>query len=254
MYHKKHGQHTGRICKILNKGTCVITGILYPARCVMCNEVIGGGRTVCCQTCREKLPFIREPRCYKCGKALEDMTQEYCLDCTKKKHFYTRGIALWGYNEQVKHAVYRYKYKNQRVYAGYFADELVQNCGAVIRSWEADMLVPVPLHRARYRKRGFNQAQLLAEKMSQQLGLSVCPHAVGRVRNTRPQKELNDKERQKNLKSAFIIDENSVKLKKIILVDDIYTTGATVDAITELLLCAGALQVYVVTLCIGRGY
>lgn len=189
---KKH------VSDVLKMGTELAVGVLYPAKCVMCNSIIGGNATTCCRSCRKKLPYIVEPRCYKCGKQLEDMTQEYCMDCTRKRHYYTRGIALWSYNEQVKQAVYRYKYKNQRIYAGYFAIELVRNCGDIVMGWQADMLVPVPLHKKRYRKRGFNQAQLLAEKMSGELQLPVCPNVVRRIKNTKPQKELNDKERQKN--------------------------------------------------------
>lgn len=228
--------------------------MLYPIKCPFCGELTGSKYIQACEKCRQKLPYIRGPRCYKCGKPVSEEETEYCMDCTKKEHYFTQGISLWSYDESVKKAVYDLKYKNQREFAGYFAKELIKVYYRQIKAWDADAVIPVPIHKKRYRQRGFNQAELVARAISSYMQIPVETDYVVRVKNTKPQKELNDKERQKNLKNAFKINQNGVKLKKVIIVDDIYTTGATVDVVAELLLSAGITNVYVITLCIGKGY
>lgn len=190
----------------------------------------------------------------KCGKQLMDEETEYCMDCVKKKHYFTQGIALWSYHDIIKQSVYRFKYKNKREFADFYAKEIAKRYEDIIRIWNADCLIPVPMYKRKMRKRGYNQAEVLTDAIAGCLNIPVHKNILVRTRNTLPQKALNDKERQKNLKNAFKIQENSVKLKKIILVDDIYTTGSTVDAIAECFLAAGTEAVFVITLSIGQGY
>ena len=117
-----------------------------------------------------------------------------------------------------------------------------------------DVIVPVPLYRGKLRKRGYNQAACLARALGRSLELPVDEKLVKRVRNTAPMKHLNPTERQNNLKKAFIIGRNDVKLyDRIILVDDIYTTGTTLDEIAALLKEHGVSKVYCVTLACGSG-
>lgn len=124
----------------------------------------------------------------------------------------------------------------------------------LLRSWNPDALVPIPLHKTRKRKRGFNQAQLLAEKLGKRLEIPVEKRILERTKKTGPQKELNDVQRRANLKNAFQVRQNDVRLKRIVLVDDIYTTGSTIDAAVAVLLEHGAEKVYFLTICIGRGF
>ncbi len=124
----------------------------------------------------------------------------------------------------------------------------------LLRSWNPDALVPIPLHKTRKRKRGFNQAQLLAEKLGKRLEIPVEKGILERTKKTGPQKELNDVQRRANLKNAFQVRQNDVRLKRIVLVDDIYTTGSTIDAAAAVLLEHGAEKVYFLTICIGRGF
>ena len=116
-----------------------------------------------------------------------------------------------------------------------------------------DALIPIPLHRKRLVKRGYNQAELLAEAVGRKLGVPVYGKLVKRVKNTAPLKRQNPQERQNNLKKAFIIMQNDVKLDTIILIDDIYTTGSTVDEVTDVLKRHGVKKVYVITLACGAG-
>lgn len=118
---------------------------------------------------------------------------------------------------------------------------------------EADAIIPVPIHRSRYRRRGYNQAELVAAELSRLTGIPMYERLVTRSRKTAPQKELTIQERQNNLKKAFNITSNDVKLKKTILVDDIYTTGSTLDAVAMELKRHGVKSVYFIALCIGDG-
>ena len=112
----------------------------------------------------------------------------------------------------------------------------------------------MPLHRRKLIKRGYNQAEILAKRLSEQLLIPMDNKILIRTRNTVPLKELNEKERITNLKSAFQTDEIKLKYKRIILVDDIYTTGSTIDECAWTLLRNGAEEVYFITACIGRGF
>src|SRR5699024_2139136 len=107
---------------------------------------------------------------------------------------------------------------------------LAENLGTLIRSWHPDALVPVPLHPDRERIRGYNQAALLAQELGKRLDIPVLSGWLVRVKNTSPQKALEGAARQNNLKKAFKIVQDDVKLNTIVIIDDIYTTGSTIDA------------------------
>ena len=124
---------------------------------------------------------------------------------------------------------------------------------AQVRRWKIDEIIPVPLHKSRKRKRGYNQAGIVAEELGKLLHIPVNHRAVLRIRNTRPQKELNDTQRIHNLKGAFAVPENQKIKPNILIVDDIYTTGNTIERVAEKLKAAGAEKVYFLTISIGQG-
>ena len=123
-----------------------------------------------------------------------------------------------------------------------------------IRQKNVQLIVPVPLHKNRQKKRGYNQAELFARALGTRLNIPVCTNLLVRERNTVPQKELNDTERKNNLKNAFKITQNIVQLSCILLVDDIYTTGSTMDAIATVLKRAGYRDIYFICASIGKGF
>lgn len=235
-----------------------ILHLLYPVRCPFCDELVGSEfgkwEYPICPQCRETIEYVREPACMKCGKPLEDERAEYCGDCTRKEHLFDQGKALWVYKGAVRQSIYRLKYGNRREYGIAYAQELAGRYGTWIRSRDIQLIVPIPLHSKRRRQRGFNQAEIVARELGQQLQLPVCCDLLIRCIDTRPQKELNDKERKNNLKKAFKIARNNVQLEHILLVDDIYTTGSTMDGAAEVLREAGASRIYCINVSIGRGY
>ncbi len=190
----------------------------------------------------------------RCGKPLSNQRKEYCFDCESRSYNFTQGKALWVYGKLEKASIYRFKYQNKREYAKIYASELTQRYGTWIRNRKIQAIIPIPLHKSRKKKRGYNQAEILAKEMGKILGIPVYANLLVRVRDTKPQKTLDEAERKNNLKRAFKMSENIVQLKYILLVDDIYTTGSTLDAAAAVLKAAGALQVYTCCISIGKDY
>lgn len=224
---------------------------LYPRCCPICGEIVPKKSELICGECKNKLVYIKNPRCKKCGKPLGFYKEEYCRDCKCRKHFFEEGRAVWVYSKEMRSSIYRFKYDNKREYADFYTEELVRVYGNWIKSLQVDAIVPIPLHKKRKISRGFNQAEVLACGIGKKLNLPVMPEVMVRTKNTVAQKELNDKERQENVKNAFKIPSNEVKLKKVLLVDDIYTTGSTIDAAAKALKSKGVEKVYYVCLCTG---
>ena len=156
--------------------------------------------------------------------------------------------------DEAKKMMYRFKYGNRRTYADFFADEAQKQYGDWITGKSVEAVVPVPMYRKKEKQRGYNQADVFAKKLADALGLAYEPAAVQRIVDTKPQKELGDEERKNNLKNAFHVEKFIVKYKYILLVDDIYTTGSTAEAVARQLLAAGVEKVFFLSVCIGNGY
>lgn len=244
--------------KNLAAGARGLLHILYPWRCPICDKVrsipFGKENMSICEGCTSKIEYVKEPVCKKCGKPLDDERVEFCGDCKYHTHHYVQGKALWVYKGWVKKSIYRLKYKNRREYGTIYARELVKQYGGWIRRKKIQAIIPIPLHKSRKRERGYNQAEVIAREMGREMGLPVYNRLLIRSVNTRAQKELNDRERKNNLKKAFKISKNDVQLKKVLLVDDIYTTGSTIDAVAQTLREAGVVEIYFVSVSIGRGF
>ena len=245
--------------------------MIFPPRCPLCDRILGVGEQRCGdkihEHCREKLYPVQQPMCCHCGRPLAKEEAEYCYDCEKKVNqtlsvywngepasWFEQGKALFVYQGDIRKTMYRFKYANRREYALFFAEEAVRRYADWILGCGIEAVVPVPMYRGKQKKRGYNQAALFAEKLAGLLGLAFEPEGVKRVHNTRPQKELNDKERKNNLKNAFQASDFVVNYSCILLVDDIYTTGCTAEAVSRELRRAGTGKVYFLAACIGKGF
>ena len=236
-----------------------ILDMIYPVRCPICEEIVVPKGDRICTSCKDKLEYIHEPRCYRCSKPIEQEEQEYCRDCRHGPHHYDAGCAVWVYGDNMKHSVARYKYHGKKEYAKFYVEEVLRLYGDWIRKLSPDALVPVPIHKSKYMERGYNQADILARGIARELKLPVLSDLLIRNRKTLPQKMLNDKERFRNLKAAFEMngkqaDSYPKQLSKVLLVDDIYTTGSTLEACARVLKSHGIKEVYFIVLCIGKGY
>ena len=251
----KKNRKTG-LQNIAKRGKTLLYQLLFPRRCPVCDRIVRPFGEKICLECLPKLKVVTPPWCLKCGKKLSgDNAEEteLCADCRREKHRYRRARTLYEYTGAAP-SIYRLKYGERREYADFFGEEMARYLGDFIRSVSPDVLVPVPMYPGKERRRGYNQATLLARALGEALQLPVDETLVRRVRNTAPMKRLNPRERQNNLKKAFNICGNDVKLyDRIILVDDIYTTGSTLDEIAGVLRDCGVSEVYCVTLACGAG-
>ena len=245
--------------------------LLYPRRCPVCDRPVRGFRGLICPECEAMLQRVREPVCRRCGKPLRSSAEQFCPDCLRIPHVFDRGCAVFTYHSAAG-GLFRFKYGGRREYSLWYgaqmAERLEQFCRelaaaagragdgdrgrrtAAPRMW-FDMLVPVPVSARRLRKRGYNQAFLLAEEISRRTGIPVRGDVLQRTSDTRPMKNMGPAERQNNLKKAFQCTGNDVKLRSIMLIDDIYTTGATVDACAQALYRRGAGRVCFMVLATG---
>lgn len=236
--------------------------LMYPPRCPICDKVLRveeykdrsqtGG--MICRKCMSELHYIGEDVCSKCGKPREDSREEYCYDCKKKKHFFEQGRAVWRYQGVMKASLYRFKYSNRREYARFYARETARLYGEWIRRRNIEVIIPIPLHPKKKRMRGYNQAEVYAKELGRCLGIPVRTDVLERVVYTDPQKELGAKERIKNLKKSLKIRQNMLQSQYILLVDDIYTTGSTMDAAAEAFSEKPDCRIYFLTIAIGKGY
>ncbi len=233
--------------------------MLYPVRCPVCREIVVPKGQRICGGCKDKFRLIEEPRCKKCSKPVEFEEQEYCSDCMRKDFHYVRGYSVWIYDAVMKESIADFKYRNKKENAKFYLEELLSHYREAINKLALDALIPVPIHRSKHKLRGYNQAAILAWGIGRELGIPVLNELLIRVKKTLPQKQLDDRERLENLKEAFRINRKAAdsyrkQLNRVLLVDDIYTTGSTVEACTGILLEHGVREVYFATLCIGKGY
>lgn len=195
---------------------------------------------------------MREPLCKKCGKQLESEIQEYCFDCTAHPKLFWQGVSLFSYRDEAKESMMGFKYHNKREFADYYGEQLMRRYGNRLRQARAEAIIPVPLHRKKLRYRGYNQAEVLARRLGEALGTPVCPGGLIRTQDTAPQKSLQSRQREKNLYHVFKAGDLPKGITRVILVDDIYTTGATMNACSAALKKAGVRQVFCVSVCSGR--
>lgn len=229
-----------------------IRELVFPRRCPVCDKPVKPAGRKICGECQGKIKYVSENHCLKCGKPLGEKEREYCQDCEKKKHGFCQGKSLFEYKSAAA-SIYRFKYGNRREYAEFYGEEMEGQWKEILREWKPQAIVPVPIHKSRKRVRGYNQAEVLAKELGRRFDIPVETNLVIRCKKTVPQKELSGQQRQNNLKRAFKIKQNDVKLSTIIIMDDIYTTGSTVDAMSEVLRESGIDKIYVLTLAIGSG-
>ncbi len=234
-----------------------LLSMIYPKCCPVCGRIILPKGRVVCEQCKNSLQLIKEPRCKKCSKPINNETAEYCYDCQRKQYHYSYGISVWVYDKAMQKSIAAFKYKHKKEYADFYVDQILSHCKEVLDRMKLDLIVPVPIHKRRLKQRGYNQASTLAKGIAKGLGITWSDEILVRKVNTTPQKLLNPTDRLHNLRHAFSLkDEKRLQItsKKILLVDDIYTTGSTIEVCSQILIKAGAKEVYFVTICIGKGF
>lgn len=213
-----------------------IERILPAQPCVLCASMSDEG--LWCKACDASLPYLNEPHCPIC--ALPTLQGEMCGRCLSHPPIFTHTEVVFGYAFPLDKLIQAMKYGEQLALANGFAKKLAQR---IEKNNLPDFIIPMPLHPARLKERGFNQSLLLAEKVTQELNLKLLPNACQRVRDTPSQSSLKWKERDKNVRNAFHCDVDLTG-KRIALVDDVMTTGASLNALAKVIKKAGAAEIH----------
>ena len=245
-------KHSNHIKAFLEYSRQTAADLLFPRRCPVCGGVAMPKGRLICPACLKQLSFVSSPACMKCGKEIGSREQEYCADCIRRKKSFTRGFALLNYDSRAAVSMAAVKYHNKREYLDFYARAAALRFEKQFRQAGIQVIVPVPVHASRLKTRGFNQAAVLAEKLSAELGIP-WEELLIRVKKTDPQKSLGSAERLKNLRGAFEAEQEAGKWERVLLVDDIYTTGSTAEICSRALLKTGVKQVFVFAVCIGHG-
>lgn len=230
-------------------------GFIYPNVCQIC----GAARATAtegfvCSKCWQQVRFIKPPFCQRCGLPFVGSltTQFECSNCRDLKlHFRSARSAVTA-SGPVLDVIHRYKYKRALWFEPFLADLVIREALPELRKEKWDWIVPVPLHPAKKRRREFNQAERLATFLSAAAGIPMNTTLLRRVAATETQTKLTREKRAENMRNAFSMkSRRKLKGERIILFDDVFTTGATTDACAKVLLAAGAAEVCVWT--VARG-
>lgn len=223
---------------------------ILPPRCVVTGTYVDRQGMVSPQAWRE-LSFITTPYCVSCGVplAFEMGGGSICAPCTQSMPSFDKARSALIYDDSSRNIILRFKHADQTHAVHAFIPWILRAGHEFIE--DADFIVPVPLHRYRLLKRRYNQAALIARELAKETAGTYVADLLQRRRSTPSQGYMNFKERHKNVKNAFVISPRhalKIRGKSIVLVDDVYTTGATVKECTKILKKAGASKVYVLTL------
>ena len=236
------------------KGLSSILDMVYPKVCPVCGKTLSGDKLIC-DVCSERLVYADKNICIHCGKILKDRASTICKVCETSETYFEEGRSVFYYNDAIKNSLMDFKYHNRRANAKFFAESIMRTLSDKLTLWNIDLIVPIPVHKKKLIERGYNQAAVLAEELCK---LSKCDwtDALVRVEKTKPQKELTRLDRLNNLEKAIMVDDkkkNLIKNKNILIIDDIYTTGATVSSSSKVLLESGASKVFFITVATGMG-
>ena len=223
----------------------------FPPLCHLCKAPLPeGGELHLCPPCLGSVPFIASPHCIRCGVPFgtDGGVDHLCGACTAAPPPYTAARAAMLFAGPVRDLIHRFKYDRKVHLRRPLGLLTMSRLDEFVAAQGADLVVPVPLHSRRLRERGYNQAILLGELLARHWRLPLSRRSLRRVRWTEPQITLSAAERSANVRNAFAVEEaGRIEGKRLILVDDVYTTGSTVCECARVLHRAGAAAVIVVT-------
>lgn len=242
----------GELEKIKNE----VMEAVFPSNiyCICCGSLIDSTRPYSlCDKCVREIHWIGSRTCEKCGKALpETYRGDLCYDCMTYAHDFHKGYSCFTYGLHERELLFDFKYNNRRYLAGKFGDILYDRISC--ENIHPDVIIPVPVSRSRMKKRGYNQSALLAKRLSERWGVPADDGILIRKKDTPPLRGLSPAEREEKLADAFAVaDGKTSKIagKRVLLIDDIYTTGITADSCSRVLAAAGASEISLLTLASG---
>ncbi len=229
-----------------------LVDFVFPPKCPLCGgSRLGEPVDRPCPACLSRLSFLSSPQCPRCGIGFPSPseTDHLCSACLTEERYFTRARAICRYEGAMVEAISRYKFGGVTRLAKPLGHLLAECRDPDFPLGDSDLVIPVPLHPSRLRQRGFNQSLLLARYLCSRRDLRLDFTSLRRARPTQPQTRLSGPERQTNVKGAFEVKRPDVIAhQRVLLVDDVFTTGATIRECSKALLQAGAEEVNVLTL------
>ena len=230
---------------------------VFPAECAYCHNFVGDDRVlIFCKPCWETISLITPPRCPRCGKPYTSNTVLHhapnftCGECRKSSPFFDRAFAAAYYEGVLKEAIHQFKFQRKTGLGKHLAQWFISQLTDAVDISSYQIILPVPLHKSRQKQRGYNQSAILAKYLAQHYQRHLLLNNLLRIRHTDAQSLLQGRQkRQENVKNAFRVKfPASIHNQHLILVDDVFTTGATVNECAKVLKQAGARTVLVLTL------
>jgi len=226
-----------------------VGSLLYPPVCVICREHLMEKHGLACKACEKLLPRVQPPYCPGCGGTIDGILTS-CADCVRYDRPWQDAVTCFVFAGEARQLIHRYKYLGDVALVRYLSEQ-VYLAWKKHASGSPDILVSVPLHWRRQLKRGYNQSALLAQSLSERIQVPVIT-GLARTAYTKPQAGLTLAARRQNTRKAFAVKSNfEFSGKRVLLCDDVFTTGSTLEACTAELLQAGAAAVDVLTLARG---
>ena len=226
----------------------------YPDKCIFCGEKPDPELKSCCRKCYYKMPVLSDERCLICGRELYSSDgYKVCSICRNHKMYMDANYPSFLYDGNIKEALLKFKFAGKMWYhkqLAFFMSETIKKNNVT-----ADFIVYPPVNGKTFNNRGYNHAELLAEEISRYTGIKIIKNAIYKVQDNEKQSLMSAQMRWKNVRNVFAVKEkyNDVfKGKKILLIDDILTVGATISECSRMLKKSGAKSVVSATLCITR--
>ena len=218
----------------------IAVDLLYPPLCGGCTE----NRIRWCKECQKSIALIPEPKCEICG--LPQSSAGVCLSCKEDRPAYDLLRSWAVFEGPIRKALHRIKYRQDLGLGDALAAEMLDYVNQL--GWHIDIVVPVPLGKKRFRERGYNQVGLIAHPLALAKGWNYAPRSLKRARETISQVGLSADKREKNVHDAFVADSRKVDGKSVLVIDDVSTTGATLNSCAKALVNGGARKVYALSL------
>jgi competence protein ComFC len=245
----------GGLALLLIKDTLdALASIIFPAPCWICDDPLTSASLIpICDQCIAEIQRYDGLHCESCGRPfasplVAEAIQKICYVCRRGAYGFERARSYGPYNDALSGAILLLKYESLSRLGAWFADRLVPIVRDEFKGAEFDAIVPVPLHPSRQRERGYNQAELIARPLAKRLGIKMATYLLVRTRPRPAKSVLTLKERWESVRGAYETRTGAkVDKLRILLVDDVFTTGATLDACARALREAGAASVHGVT-------
>lgn len=218
--------------------------LVYPPHCVVCRDAASGAYL--CPKCIDSITLIEPPVCSKCGTPCQAFL---CDECYHREYAFERARSAGVFDGALREAIHALKYRSYEAVAEPLAEIMARAFAGTGLARYADVLVPIPIHASRLLEHGFNHSELLAHLLSRRIGVPVEPDVLRKVRKTAQQVDLPREERALNIQGSFAAERSDrIAGKRVLLIDDVFTTGSTLNEAAHVLIAAGAEEVRAYTL------